>query len=350
MTGVLAETVVNSADPCSETTKIDLVTVVFSAELPLLRIQARSIARFMKPQDLGRILIVVNDRFENDTLKAIEALKHEYGDFANRVSILRPDEIFRWHTGPRSLLNSLKATYTRNRAKIPGERQNGWRRHRGWQLQQAIKLASVRAATSDYMVILDAKNHFFAPIDRTDFISDTGKPLTYYEKIGDWQKRWFRDACKIIGLDPKVAREDEYMPSMTPFVVRRSFLKDVLDAAESSAAPIQVLFGTKRDEVTEFALVFAHCLKVHGSIEGEFQLGLNPAAFTIRDPEQGRSNLAIREIETGAKKVFGLHIGSTPHLSREERERICALWVEHGLAKSPKEGQSIIEDLVRSKA
>ncbi len=52
---------------------MDVVTVVFREELPLLALQARSIARFLDPDAVGRILVVVNDFHEDDCAAAVEA-------------------------------------------------------------------------------------------------------------------------------------------------------------------------------------------------------------------------------------------------------------------------------------
>ncbi len=337
-----------SSEVTSQSSKIDFVTVVFAGELELLRLQARSIARFVEQGMVGKIILIINDRRESDLVAPLEALSREYGVLQTHVEIVSPDKIFRWDVGPSGLLARLKAAYTRRRAFIPGERQSGWRRHRGWQLQQAMKLASVRKCVSEFVVILDAKNHFLAPIGLLDFVSETGNSLTYYEQIGDWQKRWFRDACKVIGIDPALADETRYMPSMTPFVVRRGFLGEVLDRVEERAGPVQVLFGTKRDEVTEFALIFAHCLACHGAIEPEFELGLEPAAFTVRGGAAAFTDDVIAQVESGASKVFGLHSGSLNDLNEAQRERISALWVDRKLALDHSSAQDMLGAMERA--
>ncbi len=43
------------------TAKIDFATVVFRAEIGLLRLLARSLARFMPPDHVGEILLIPND-------------------------------------------------------------------------------------------------------------------------------------------------------------------------------------------------------------------------------------------------------------------------------------------------
>lgn len=311
--------------------RIDFVTIVFAGELPLLKLQARSLAKFAGPYLIGKIILIVNDRNEHALRVRLEAMKCEYGDLADRVEIVLPDEIFHWNVGPSDLIARLKAAYTRHRAMIPVERQNGWRRHRGWQLQQAMKLASVRKTISDFVVILDAKNHFLSPIEHLDFVSPQGRALTYFERIGDWQVRWFRDACKIIGLDANTVSTNAYMPSMTPFVVRRDFLSEVLETVEQRAGPVQVLFGTKRDEVTEFALIFAHCIKLHGSVEGEFDLGLEPAAYTVRDGSDAHNETVLNRVETGKAKVLGLHRLSLRTMSPDHLGRLENLWQRTGL-------------------
>jgi len=135
------------------------------------------------------------------------------------------------------------------------------------------------------------------------------------------------------------------MPSMTPFVVRRAFLIEVLDSVEKKAGPVQVLFGTKRDEVTEFALIFAHCLACHGAIDPEFELGLEPAAFTVRGGASGFTDGVIDRAETGKNKVFGLHSGSLKDLTDAHRARLAALWVDRGLTSYQAEALQMLDEM-----
>ena len=63
---------------------LDLATVVYRDELPLIRLQARSIARMLDPRGIGAILVVVNDREEEACLAALREVLPEVGVFAHR--------------------------------------------------------------------------------------------------------------------------------------------------------------------------------------------------------------------------------------------------------------------------
>ena len=72
---------------------LDLVTVVFRAELRLLNLQARSVARFFASDAINRILVIVNDFREDDCAAEVAAIRPSMGRFADRVDIVRPEAL-----------------------------------------------------------------------------------------------------------------------------------------------------------------------------------------------------------------------------------------------------------------
>lgn len=146
---------------------LDLATVVYRDELPLIRLQARSIARMLDPRGIGAILVVVNDREEEACLAALREVLPDYGPFADRVELLRPADLFALRParlGPRGPLQRAKAAFTSNRWRYPFGVKGGWRGNRGWAVQQALKLAVARRGEAANLCILDAKNHFIRPV------------------------------------------------------------------------------------------------------------------------------------------------------------------------------------------
>lgn len=108
---------------------IDLVTVVFREELPILRAQAQSINLYFRNWHTRNIYIVVND--DDSIAKQIDP--SWWGDFASLVRII-----------PRSLFST---TYV----------------HNGWVSQQALKMMTAAISYSTWSMILDAKTILVKP-------------------------------------------------------------------------------------------------------------------------------------------------------------------------------------------
>ena len=105
---------------------IDLITVVFKDELPLLHIQAESISQYINPEDINTITIVVNDT----------------DDVANQIDTL-------W--------------WKFNAGKVQIKKYSKWNyisRITGWENQQICKLLAASEANSEWSMVLDAKTWF----------------------------------------------------------------------------------------------------------------------------------------------------------------------------------------------
>jgi hypothetical protein len=148
---------------------LDIVTVVFRKEVPLLRLQARSMARFLDPAGIGRVRVIVNDRRERVCCAAVEALRGDYGPFADRLEVVTPDALFALRPsglGPRDWRQRAWLWGVRHGVLYPFGLKGGWRGNRGWRIQQALKLAAGRYGEAPFVLILDAKNHFIGPVSR----------------------------------------------------------------------------------------------------------------------------------------------------------------------------------------
>jgi hypothetical protein len=312
---------------------LDLVTVVYRAELPLLRLQARSVARFLDPERIGRILVVVNDRFERACRRGVEALRPEYGAFADRLEVLTPDALFALRPaalGPRGTRQRLWSLGVRHGLLYPFGLKGGWRGNRGWRIQQALKLAIGRYGEGGFVLILDAKNHFIAPVSRSSFVSPAGRARSYEVVAGRTHWSWVGPSCALLGVEPP-ARETPVPPTVTPVVLPRAVLRAAVDAVEARVGPVEGFFMHGRKRQTEFMLIFAHVLSCHGTWGAVFDPGLRPAAtiFGRAGPEEVAA--VLDRAEAGGAEVFSVHSGQRGRLPAAVRARIEALWARLGL-------------------
>jgi len=120
---------------------IDLVTVVFQDELPILKIQAASVARYCQNIGIRNIYVVVND--DDDTIHKIDA--GWWGDLANHVLVI-----------PRSAFSTEFVQH-------------------GWVSQQVLKLLAASMSYNIWSMVLDAKTIFVRDVKLTELIDSQGR-------------------------------------------------------------------------------------------------------------------------------------------------------------------------------
>ena len=107
---------------------LDLVTVVYEQEIPLLKTQALSMSLRFQPGQVNRIIILVNGH-----PSVVEQIEHSwFGHHSDRVRIMTQRS---FDYKPRRGVS-------------------------GWSSQQLMKLLGVAASDADWCLVLDAKTWF----------------------------------------------------------------------------------------------------------------------------------------------------------------------------------------------
>jgi hypothetical protein len=311
----------------------DIVTVVYRREIGLLRLQARSMARYLDPEGIGRIVVIANDAEEDAVVEAVEAMREDYGPFAARLEVLRPDALFAARPaafGPRGARQRLRLWLTWNRKRYPLGVKRGWRGNRGWSVQQALKLAAARHGESPFLLLLDAKNHFVREVGVAHFVSADGRAMSYREPPIDKFYGWIAGSFRLLKVPPP-PHDAPAPPTITPYVVPRAVLLGTLEALERVAGPAEAFFARARAQTSEFMLIYAHAASLPGGWEAAFADGLMPPATIFRDSDAVTIDRMLGRVERGEAEVFSVHSVRLDRLTPEERARIAALWRERGL-------------------
>ena len=120
---------------------IDLITVVFKDEIPVLKLQAQSVEKYCKKLGIRNIYVVVND--DDDTINQIDA--GWWGAAANNVLVI-----------PRSAFSTQF---------VPD----------GWVTQQILKILAASMSYNTWSMVLDAKTIFVKELDLKDIIDSDGR-------------------------------------------------------------------------------------------------------------------------------------------------------------------------------
>lgn len=120
---------------------IDIATVVFRDELPVLKLQAQSVARYCQHIGIRNIYVIVND--DDDTIHQIDPAW--WGNLANHVLVV-----------PRS---AFSTEFVQD----------------GWVSQQALKLLAASISYNTWTMVLDAKTIFARELLLKDLIDEDGR-------------------------------------------------------------------------------------------------------------------------------------------------------------------------------
>lgn len=325
--------------------RIDVVTVVFREELPLLALQARSIARFFDPDAVARLLVVVNDVHEDATAAAVEALRPLYGPLAGRLEVVRPDGL----TSPRAWgpLRRAELWYVRHgrgplMRRLPRRDRlaSGWRGNPGWSMQQAQKLLVVNAARAPHVLILDAKNFFVEPVGHATFVAADGRARTRRVAVEPLQRGWVEASFRKLGVD--AAAPAEAPPTTTPVVFETALMHEGVDALEARLGPLEVFFSLWKGRATEFMLMFAAIDRGQGLWWDRFAPGL-PDSATIYAKGGDRAVLDLLAAGT-ALPLMGLHRRVLRRIGGEARAALAAFWVGLGLFATVDEARALLSE------
>ncbi len=325
--------------------RIDVVTVVFGEELPLLALQARSIARFLDPDAVERILVVVNDVHENATAAAVEALRPLYGRFAARLEVVRPDALgVRRRPGP---LRRAELWYVRHgrgpiMRRLPRRDRlaSGWRGNPGWSMQQAQKLLVVNAARAPYVLILDAKNFFVTPVGLSTFVAADGRARTRRVRVETLQRGWIEASFRKLGLG--VAAPAEAPPTTTPVVFETALMREGVEVIEDRLGPLETFFSLYKGRATEFMLMFAAIDRGLGLWWDRFAEGLPDSATVYAKG----GDAAVQAMLAAAPDLplMGLHRRVLRRIGDDTRAALAGFWLRLGLFDTLDEARALLAE------
>jgi hypothetical protein len=205
---------------------LDIVTVVFREELPILKLQAQSIELYC--QDIGTqaIRVIVND----DDSVADEIDPAWWGNLSGLVKIV-----------PRSEFNC------------------GWADN-GWVSQQALKILGSALSNNTWSMIMDAKTLFVNPC-RLEDLFDEQRLCVYHLDVYDVFKRSKEIADQLFGIDlPR-----QIGPGGVPFFFHNETTRELIEFVETKQQQPFAEWFQSQGMLTEFILYSGYVYYRDGS-------------------------------------------------------------------------------------
>lgn len=295
----------------ARTEQLSFVTVTFEAEVPLLMLQARSMATFAT-RDLVAEIVVIDNTEHGIRHRQRGALLAAYGPLATCTRIVRPE----------SITTGLPAAS-------------------GWVRQQILKLMVSRSITTRQYVVLDAKNHLVAHPTIDFFTAPDGRArVATYSFVDHPLRRHLEQALRYTGLPD--THLDRFTATVTPFVLDTARVLDMIaDVEQRSRRSFADEFVDH--DLTEFFLYSAWVLASGDELDHVFaDSGVRcPVVWPRRADVEGVEQ-AIAEANEHGSPFFSVHRRALATLDRRASTVLADFWVDSGIFTSRSQGRRFI--------
>jgi len=195
---------------------IDIVTVVFEQEIPVLRAQAQSLALYGQKLGIRNIYVVLND---TETV-ATQIDPSWWGPLSGKVSVI-----------PRTVFST---SFVEN----------------GWVSQQVLKLLAAAMSYNTYSMIMDAKTMLVRELDPAEFISSTGQIHTGLLDIYPV----FEPSRKIVNALFEIELTQQLGPGGVPFIMHNDTVRMMIAEVTMRTQQSFPAWFQQQGVLTEFLL------------------------------------------------------------------------------------------------
>ena len=204
--------------------------------------------------------------------------------------------------------------------------------------QQILKLRIAAQSEADFVVVLDAKNHFIKLLSFDRLFTTDKKIITWSLSYISNAEDHCRGSFAYFGLsaDPYIQR---LPPSITPITLKPTIARDLIKYFEVKGGGDFEFEFLSHLNVTEFLAYYAFIIYNGTSLENFYQYEEPQVATLFLDKVQdfNRFQSTIHQAYQPTRFMFGIHRLSIPHLSETQKGRIFELWKDAGLYMSTEE-------------
>ena len=273
---------------------IDIVTVVFEPEIPVLRAQAQSIALNCQRIGIRNIYVVLND---SETI-ASQIDPSWWGPLANSVLVI-----------PRT---AFSTAFVEN----------------GWLSQQVLKLLTAAMSYNTYSMILDAKTLFVRELDPATVIDDAGRILTGRCPIYPV----FDPSKKIVEHLFEITLPDQLGPGGVPFVVHNDTVRMMIAEVTLRTKTSFPVWFQQQGMVTEFILYSGFVKFLCGDLNVLYdQHSKIGGIVNVSHDETDAWPIKINQMNHQHTLTVSVHRGAWAKLSPQQRQAYQDLLLKRGI-------------------
>ena len=262
------------------------VTVVFEGDELMLRLQARSLARYARGLPGTRIIVIENFRLPRTSAWRAKQ-RALYGSLADSVRFMRASE----------LVSDA--------------------RHEGWWKQQLLKLAITRHIETDTYLVLDGKTLLARELLPSDLFAADGKPKMAISGYAGHPLQWFFDkAVAYFSLD----REKwigAFVETAPPFMIDTAICRELIAYLEArEGKPFEPAFLATG--VTEFFLYGAYILSQRHALDAVYAIAdLNCQTIWPHEASLDKAREKFATMASTQSAFFSVHRRALGKMSDE---------------------------------
>lgn len=271
---------------------IDLVTVVFKDELPILKVQAESVDLYCKELGIKTIFVIVNDA--DSVADQIDPVW--WGSLSNCVKII-----------PRSF---FKYDFVEN----------------GWVSQQVLKVLASALSTNQFSMILDAKTIFVKPAT-LDLLLPDGKIAGGLYKI----QEVFSTSARIVGELFNVVVDRNGGLSGVPFIFNTNDIHGMIAEIEHRTKDSFPNWFQDQGMVTEYILYVGYCIYRYGNLDKIYSLTVPYQVANLCHSQTGIIPNKLLEMAGSCSLTVSVHRRAWTVMTQEQQHVYKQLLINRGI-------------------
>lgn len=264
---------------------LNLITVVFKDELPLLEIQANSISQYVNSSDINSITVVVNDVDNVADLINLSWWKQ----YQSRVQV------------------------------IPYSKWNYTCRINGWENQQLLKLLAASESTTKWSMVLDAKTWFVKPLDTSALFDLQGRSNSGLVPIF----HGFEESQHFVENYYGISMKQVVGPGGVPFIFHTETVKGLVNSVEDFIDFFQTSCRYPH-LVTEFHLYSGYILSQYNKYDELYSEFCAYSPVNIAHWQTDDFDNLIRSMQNPETLTVSIHRKAYQHLTPDQ----ITYWVE----------------------
>lgn len=273
---------------------MDLATVVFRDELPVLKLQAQSIERYCQHIGIRNIYVIVND--DKDVMNQVNV--DWWGKLANQVTVISR--------------SAFGTQFVEN----------------GWVSQQALKILAASVSYNTWTMILDAKTIFVRPVLLTDLFDAQEKPQVGQLKIYPVFDRSKQIVNELFNID----LQHQLGPGGVPFVIHNQMARALITEVENRTAIKFPEWFQAQGMLTEFIL-YSGYIQYRGLTDILYNVDNNAITpVNVCHSEVGAFDRKFNEMQTAL--TASIHRDAWTQMTQEQHWQYRDFLVERGITKA----------------
>lgn len=298
--------------------QLDFVIIVFNnnLEIDLLKIQAYSYS-LVDESFINNIYIVFNDNME-----LADNFKNKFNtdildcfplNIRNKVKLI--------------LLSDIGLTFTCS----------------NWFTQQIVKIQISKIITTEYYVIMDAKNHFINKITKENFFKNE-KPYLYFNPNGDEMLTFYYNCLNYFNVKCPYKNDNVFkIQTTTPFVFITNECLNLMEYIRVREKKPFDIFFVENMKYTEFFFYYAYLLHTKKDNCYEYNRDIHPGVTVgPQDPKTAYYNTWEYKkdcLDNNKIIIFSLHRHCFSFLDSEYKNHLMEFY------KKTYEGEKIISQI-----